>query len=122
MDKLVDLFKTEGRANRAWYLWHILLDDLAIVTGVLLFGLLTVITGSLLFILPAIGVGVAGLWAGVCVTIKRLHDLGRPAWHWLLFIVPLYNIYLGIVLVFQRGTDGPNEFGPDPLDGYRALT
>lgn len=122
MDKLVDLFKIEGRVNRAWYLWHILLDDLAIVTGILLFGLLTVLTGTPLFILPAIGVGVAGLWAGVCVTIKRLHDLGRPAWHWLLFIIPIYNIYLGFILVFQKGTDGPNEFGPDPLDGYRALT
>ena len=121
MDKLVDLFKTEGRANRAWYLWHILLDDLAIVTGVVLFGLLTVLTGTPLFILPAIGVAIGGGWAGICITIKRLHDLERPAWHWLLLMVPLYNIYLGLVLLFQKGTDGPNSFGPDPLAGYKAI-
>ena len=27
MDNLLDLFSFEGRANRAWYFWHILLDD-----------------------------------------------------------------------------------------------
>ena len=121
MDKLLEMFSTQGRANRAWYLWHIILDDLAIVTGIVLFGLLTVLTGTPLFILPAIGVGAAGIWAGVCITIKRLHDLERPAWHWLLLAVPIYNIYLGLVLLFQKGTDGANEFGPDPLAGYKAI-
>ena len=121
MDKLLEMFSTQGRANRAWYLWHIILDALAIVTGIVLFGLLTVLTGTPLFILPAIGVGAAGIWAGVCITIKRLHDLERPAWHWLLLAVPIYNIYLGLVLLFQKGTDGPNQFGSDPLAGYKAI-
>ena len=121
MDKIIDLFKTEGRANRAWYLWHILLDDVAIVTGVVAFGLLTVLAETPLFILPGIGVAVAGVWSGICITIKRLHDLERPAWHWLLLMVPIYNIYLGLVLLFKKGTEGPNEFGPDPLAGYRAI-
>jgi len=65
VDKIIDLFKTEGRANRAWYLWHILLDDVAIVTGVVAFGLLTVLAETPLFILPGIGVAVAGVWSGV---------------------------------------------------------
>lgn len=121
MDTLVDLFKTDGRANRAWYFWHILLDDLAMITAVSIFIVLTVVLETPLFVLPAIGFGVAGLWAGVCVTVKRLHDLGRPGWHWLGLMVPLYNIYLGLVLLFQKGTDGPNEFGPDPLAAMKAI-
>ena len=52
----LDLFSPQGRANRAWYFWHILL-----------------------------------------------------------FLVPIYNLYLGLVLLFQRGTWGWNEYGPDPL-------
>jgi uncharacterized membrane protein YhaH (DUF805 family) len=121
MDKLVEMFKTGGRANRAWYLWHIVLDDLAIITGVLVFILLSGLTDSMLFMLPAAGVLVAGVWAGVCITIKRLHDLNRPGWHWLLFMIPLYNIYLAILLLFKKGTDGSNDFGSDPLAGYKAL-
>ena len=90
---------------------------MAIVTGVVAFGLLTVLAETLLFILPEMGVAVAG----VCITIKRLHDLERPARHWLLLMVPVYNIYLGLVLLFKKGTEGPNEFGPDPLAGSRAI-
>jgi uncharacterized membrane protein YhaH (DUF805 family) len=46
---------------------------------------------------------------------KRFHDLNRSAWYILGMIVPLYNIYLAIILLFQKGTTGPNRFGPDPL-------
>ena len=94
---------------------------MAIVTGVVAFGLLTVLAETPLFILPEMGVAVAGVWSGICITIKRLHDLERPARHWLLLMVPVYNIYLGLVLLFKKGTEGPNEFGPDPLAGSRAI-
>lgn len=121
MDVLLDLFTMQGRANRAWYFWHILLDDLAMFTAG--FGLiaLAIVTGIPLLFLPAVGVFAAGIWAGICITAKRLHDLGRPSWHWWLLCIPLYNIYLGLVLLFQKGTDGPNAFGPDPLAGGQAL-
>jgi uncharacterized membrane protein YhaH (DUF805 family) len=123
MEKITDLFSFEGRANRAWYFWHIILDDLAIFTAILVFAVLTFVTGLPIFILPGIGVALAGLWAGIAITVKRLHDLDRPGWHWFLLAVPLYNIYLGLVLLFGRGSWGDNSFGADPLaaakvDGY----
>jgi uncharacterized membrane protein YhaH (DUF805 family) len=121
MDTLLGLFTTDGRANRAWYLWHILLDDVAIFTGILVLVLLTVVTGSPLLLLPAIGVLIGGIWAGICVTVKRLHDLDRPGWHWWLLGVPFYNIYLGLVLLFKKGTEGQNQFGRNPLDAVSTL-
>ncbi len=48
--------------------------------------------------------------------VKRLHDLDRPGSHYWLLLIPLYNMYLGLLLLFQRGTQGRNSFGPDPLD------
>jgi uncharacterized membrane protein YhaH (DUF805 family) len=113
--QLTELFTTQGRANRAWYFWHILLDDLVIVTVVVLMLALSVILNTPLLLVPLVGVVLAGVWAGIAITVKRLHDLGRPGWHWLLLAVPLYNIYLGLVLLFQRGSWGDNQFGPDPL-------
>ncbi len=123
MDKLVDLFMFEGRANRAWYFWHILLDDLVMFTLATVFVVLMIVTGTPLFLLPLAGVVIGGIWAGVAVTVKRLHDLDRPGWHWWLLLIPLVNIYMGLVLLFAKGTQGPNQFGRDPLmaakvDGY----
>ncbi len=117
MDPFLELFSFEGRVNRGWYFLHIVLDDLVILG--LMIVLLTVggVLGTPLFFLPMIGVILGGVWAAMAVTVKRLHDLDRPGWHWLLFMIPLYNIYLGLVLLFGRGTRGPNRFGPDPLGG-----
>jgi uncharacterized membrane protein YhaH (DUF805 family) len=115
-DVILGLFSTGGRADRSWYLWHILLDDLAMFTMILGVVLIEALTGSPLLILPAVGIVVAGIAAGICVTIERLHDLERPGWHWWLLMVPLYNLYLGFSLLFQKGIDGPNRFGRNPLD------
>lgn len=56
----------------------------------------------------------------VCVAIRRLHDLERPGVHWLLLLIPFYNIYLGFVLLLQKGTEGPNRYGEDPVAGHGA--
>ena len=48
--------------------------------------------------------------------IRRLHDLNRPAWWCIGVFVPLVNLVLGIYLLFFKGTDGSNDYGPDPLE------
>ena len=126
MDAFWELFSTDGRANRAWYFWHIVLDDLVMFSLFLALVLTGTLLGSPFLFLPAVGVLVGGFWAAIAVTVKRLHDLGRPGWHWWLLAIPLYNIYLGCVLLFAKGTVGPNRFGRDPLgvawDSAHALT
>jgi uncharacterized membrane protein YhaH (DUF805 family) len=80
------------------------------------------------------------LWIGLALGAKRLHDRNKSGWWLLLFwILPgiLQGIgeqigSLGIVLSliavgisiwglveigFLRGTVGPNQYGPDPLEG-----
>ena len=47
--------------------------------------------------------------------VKRLHDLDRPGTHFWLMLIPFYNVYLGWVLLFKKGTTGPNQYGNDPL-------
>ncbi|WP_114950795.1 DUF805 domain-containing protein [Sphingosinicella terrae] len=50
---------------------------------------------------------------GLAVSIRRLHDIGKSGWFVLLAFVPLVNLYL-LYLYVQPGTQGPNEYGPDP--------
>ncbi len=113
MDAFLELFSFSGRANRARYIWHVLLDDLVVVGMIAVLVIVGMFTP--LVALPAIGVALGGAWAALAVTVKRLHDLDRPGWHVLLLMIPLYNIYLSIVLFVVAGTSGDNRYGPDPL-------
>lgn len=108
-----ELFSLHGRFNRAKY----------VVTTVAI----TVVTYAVAFVIGIfMGVmglgedlaGVVGGALGLCgqvvvafVCVKRLHDLDRPGWHFWLLLVPLYNIYLGLVMLFVRGTEGSNTYG-----------
>lgn len=47
--------------------------------------------------------------------IRRLHDIGRSGWWWLLIFIPFVNFIMGIYLMCKKGETGPNRFGPDPL-------
>ena len=114
-----ELFSMQGRASRSKYV----LMTLAI----------TVVTYALAFLVGLI-MGLAGLGEdlagvvggvmGICgqivlafVMVRRLHDLDRPGWHFWLLFVPIYNLYLGIVMLFTKGTSGTNQYGPDPVTG-----
>ncbi|MCP4429664.1 MAG: DUF805 domain-containing protein [Gammaproteobacteria bacterium] len=45
---------------------------------------------------------------------RRLNDLNRSGWFALLFIIPIVNLLLVIYMVFFSGTDGDNNYGPQP--------
>ena len=47
--------------------------------------------------------------------IRRLHDLNRPGWWCIGAMLPGINIVFAIYLVLFVGTNGPNQYGPDPL-------
>jgi len=115
MDAFLELFSFQGRANRAWFFWHSVLDDLVVITAMIALVILG-IAGGPFFALPLLGVVGAAGWAATAIAVKRLHDLGRPGWHVLGCMVPVYNLYLGCLLLFKKGEVGPNEYGPDPLE------
>ena len=50
-----------------------------------------------------------------CLMIQRLHDLNKSSIHSLLLLIPIYNIFLILCILFKRGTVGSNEYGADPL-------
>ena len=52
----------------------------------------------------------------ITVTVRRLHDIGRSGWWYLLLFVPLAGL-LVFVWTFFRSEDGSNEYGDDPRNG-----
>jgi uncharacterized membrane protein YhaH (DUF805 family) len=63
--------------------------------------------------------GLLTLIPSLALMIRRLHDLSRPAWWVIATFIPLLNLVLGLYLLFARGTYGPNEYGPDPIEGCK---
>ncbi|WP_319530131.1 DUF805 domain-containing protein [uncultured Cohaesibacter sp.] len=61
---------------------------------------------SLATLLPSLG-----------VAVRRLHDVGKSGWWLLVLFVPLLGALYLIFLYVQRGTEGSNIYGPDPLEG-----
>jgi uncharacterized membrane protein YhaH (DUF805 family) len=49
----------------------------------------------------------------IAVTVRRFHDLGMSGWYLLAMLVPIYNVYLGLVLLFKGGNPSENIYGTD---------
>ena len=110
-------FNSRGRISRRQYLFSMLAIYVLSSAWFYLGGLLSAnpdaaikTTGMLLFTTTL----VAGSVVNGFLVIRRLHDLGKPGSHLWLLLVPMYNIYLHLVLLFAKGVSGNNQYGPDP--------
>ncbi len=54
------------------------------------------------------------LWCTSCLSIRRLHDRGSSGIKLLLFFVPLIGWLWLLFTLLLAGTDGDNQYGPDP--------
>lgn len=45
------------------------------------------------------------------ITIRRLHDLNKSGWLWLLMLIPFLNILFWIYILCFKGTEGRNDYG-----------
>jgi len=116
---MINLFSMEGRLNRAKYFGRVL--AISILTNIAAF-VVGLFLGATMGrdaeqVAPTIGfmIGVTGAIVNAFQVVKRLHDINRPGAHYWLLLIPFYNIYLGLLLLFKKGTEGSNQFGVDPL-------
>lgn len=110
-------FTSEGRLNRKSYIYRsfFLSIVLFVVQGILTFAAETFGALDLLFSIIAFVLGIFQLAANIMMGVRRLHDLDKCGWWMLLLIVPLVNLFFCLYLLFFKGTEGPNEYGDDPL-------
>ena len=87
-------------------LFNILVSIAAGIADYVFFGSGSGVVSSLY----SLAVLVPSLAAGV----RRLHDVGKSGWFTLIIFVPLVGAIWLLVLYCTEGTDGTNEYGPDP--------
>jgi uncharacterized membrane protein YhaH (DUF805 family) len=50
----------------------------------------------------------------IAVAVRRLHDINRSGWYYLLGLAPVIGPVILLFWFFKRGTAGGNDYGPDP--------
>jgi len=111
-----------GRARRSEY-WYFALFNIifAIVASFLdrLIGntfTMNLSTGPMdlgygyIYVLYAVAVFIPAL----AVLVRRLHDVGKSGWFFLIILIPLVGIIWLLILLFTDSQYGPNKYGPNP--------
>jgi uncharacterized membrane protein YhaH (DUF805 family) len=137
MDRILPYFAFRGRTNRQRY-WLTVLAIYGLTLAGMMVGYMVPFIG--LVVAPL--VMLAGMWAGLAVAARRLHDRNKSAWWLLVMYAPMilltamsriasasspeagfgfalfslpFVIWVLVELGLLKGTAGPNRFGPDPL-------
>lgn len=111
---LQSLFLAEGRLNRQRYIIFGIIVSVAST-------ILNAIVGAILGEESSIGgiislvISIAFSVPSVFFAIRRFHDLNEPGTKCWFLLIPFYNIYLIFLLLFKKGTEGPNTYGADRL-------
>ncbi len=118
----------EGRIGRmTWWLSQLVMSLVMIIPYGLIIGILYATTD---FTVPepkpsGLGIAMASIigvilfvviiWSSIVINAKRWHDHGKSGWMQLLAMIPFVNIWVFIKCGFLRGTEGPNQYGNDPV-------
>lgn len=103
-------FDFDGRMNRAMYWKYAVLGYFLMVGIFFVLGLLGMDGKSIASLVNTV---YAILF--LPFNVRRLHDLNRNGLWLLLTLVPVVNFFFFIYMGFVKGTDGSNDYGPDPL-------
>ena len=106
----------DNRLNRKRYILRSITVAVAVIVIAIILSVIAEKLGS--GAIAALGILICALpiIPAFMLSIRRLHDLNRPAWWCIGFFIPMVIFVLGIYLLFFRGTKGPNQYGPDPLN------
>jgi uncharacterized membrane protein YhaH (DUF805 family) len=105
-------FRLKGRISRAAYLLAGLLANL--VPLFLLYRFTLVPEGTQEATGWAVAftlIGALSVWAIFALSVKRVHDLGKPGGFALALFIPVVSYIAFVVLCVMPGEPGPNRFG-----------
>jgi uncharacterized membrane protein YhaH (DUF805 family) len=102
---LKDKYATfDGRARRSEYWW---------------FALASFVIGLITGFIPVVGwlVSLALICPSIGVAVRRLHDVGKSGWWFLLVLVPLVGALVLIFFFYIKDSEpGANQYGPNPKE------
>ena len=97
----------DGRSGRAEFWWWMLAYFIGSVVLGFIAGMLSL--GGILGMLYTLAL----LVPSIAVTIRRFHDIGKPAIWTVLMIIPLVNLIIALIFL-TKPSDGANDYGSGP--------
>ena len=99
-----------GRATRSEYWYFVLFSIIAYVIAGIVDGFLVGVTGG--YPVLSILLGLGFLIPSIAVAVRRLHDIGKSGWWYLIAFIPLVGLIL--IAFFVMDSKDDNQYGPNP--------
>lgn len=109
-----------GRSGRSEY-WYWVLFNLLGSIGIIVIG--TVLSLMVAEIVGTVLIGlfyVALIIPNLAVMIRRLHDLDKSGWWWLVNFIPVIGALIFLYFMVQPSDEDENRFGMVPEPGIPA--
>lgn len=112
----------DGRARRMEFWMFILFMTVVYFALLILYAVGAAIADALGYLFM---VALLIFWAGLIVptialSIRRLHDIGKPGVWWLIGFVPLIGPFILLYFYVLDSQPGENQFGPNPKESAAA--
>ncbi|RTY90841.1 DUF805 domain-containing protein [Flavobacterium sp. GT3R68] len=115
-----------GRARRSEY-WYFTLMNILVAMAFVTLGVIMVTALGM----DELGIGIfvvlyalytlAIIIPSFAVTVRRLHDLGKSGWYFLIYFIPFIGSIWLLILLCTEGESQPNQYGPDPKNELDEL-
>ena len=103
-----------GRARRQEYWLFVLFNIIAGIIINVIGGVLAGATGVEAFAYLGAIYSLALLIPGFAVFVRRMHDIGKSGWWFLIALVPFVGVIVLIVFCCLDSKPGDNDYGPNP--------
>ena len=97
-----------GRARRKEY-WMFILFNMLVAFGVNIVDAVLGMEGVL-----AAGYSLAAIIPSWAVFTRRMHDIGKSGWWWLIGLIPVVGTIVLLVFICKDSQPGDNAYGPNP--------
>ncbi len=112
MTKLINsLFNWGWRLSRREYVFWSFLSWIFVVIFISVIWLLIEWDNAITWILIFPIMWLLIVYITINLTVKRLHDLGKPWGHFFLLMIPFYNIYMFFKLLLEKWEEKTNDYG-----------
>lgn len=105
-----------GRARRKELWMFVLFNSIFGIAAMILDNVTGLAMGNLGYGAIYFIYGLAVFIPGLAVIVRRLHDVGKSGWMYLIFLIPLVGSIWLLVLLVTDSKPGENKWGPNPKE------
>ena len=106
-----------GRARRKEYWFFMLFNAIFAIAAMIVDNMLGLAIEDVGYGPVYLIYALVTLIPGIAVSVRRLHDIGKSGWYFLLAFIPCVGGIILLVFALTPGDTYTNDFGPDPKEG-----